>query len=146
VSAFSPSSHNQRATSLGPVYTRGRGQTIHRTFTALSCSNPRNDAPNDERDETTKLLEKARLLREQASDLENMKREAERLARNQQEAARQEEQLIRDQWKERYSVVIPILKDMGEEVMERVDFAPRLIGGEACVLYSGGDGKVAIFI
>ena len=30
----------------------------------------------------------------------------------------------------RYSVEVPILKDMGDEVMERVDFPPRLKGGE----------------
>lgn len=133
VSAFSPSSHDQRATSLGLESTRIRGQTIHRTFTALSSSNSRNDFPNDDHDETTKLLEKARLLREQASDLEKLKREAEQLVQQQQEAAREEERQKRDQLKDRYSVVIPILKNMGEEVMERVDFAPRIIGGEACV-------------
>ncbi|KAL3799162.1 hypothetical protein HJC23_002290 [Cyclotella cryptica] len=135
VSAFySSSNQNQRATSLDPVHTHWHGGALHREFTAFSSSRSSNDAPQNEQDETTELLEKARLLREQASNLEKTKRQAERVMQQQQEAARQEERQKKDQWKERYSVVIPILKDMGEEVMERVDFAPRIKGGKSRIL------------
>ena len=36
----------------------------------------------------------------------------------------------KDNLRMRYSAEVPILKDMGEEVMERVDFPPRIKGGE----------------
>lgn len=81
-------------------------------------------------EETTELLEKARRLREEAANIENTKREAEELAQQQQLAEQTAEQEKKNEWKDRYSVVVPILKDMGEEVMERVDFAPRIKGGE----------------
>jgi lysyl-tRNA synthetase class I len=85
-------------------------------------------------EKTLQLLEKARLLREQASTLENTKREAEQLVQQQQQEVQREEQQKKDAWKDRYSVVVPILKDMGEEVMEKVDFPPRIMGGEIDVL------------
>ena len=81
-------------------------------------------------DETSELLEKAQRLREQAETLENTKREAEILVQQQREVVLLEEQQKKKEWKDRYSVVVPILKDMGDEVMERVDFSPRIKGGE----------------
>ena len=89
---------------------------------------------NAQGDDTTDLLEKARRLREQAQSLEDTKREATELAQQQQDAVKKEEQQKKDQWKERYSVVVPILKDMGEEVMERVDFAPRIKGSKSRII------------
>ena len=94
------------------------------SFTALSSNAGDN--------ETTELLEKARRLREEAASIENTKREAEELAQKQQLAEQTAEQERKNEWKDRYSVIVPILKDMGEEVMERVDFAPRIKGGKRC--------------
>jgi GTP cyclohydrolase II len=85
-------------------------------------------------DETNDLLEKARRLREQAKDLEDTKREAQQLEQQQRDTIKKEEQQQRNEWKGRYSVVVPILKDMGEEVMERVDFAPRIKGGKSRII------------
>ena len=88
-------------------------------FTALSASTG----------EGEELLEKARRLRDQAQSLEATKKTAELLVQQQKEAMHKEEQQRKNEWKDRYSVIVPILKDMKEEVMERVDFSPRIKGG-----------------
>eukprot|EP00956_Cyclotella_meneghiniana_P007707 scaffold10321_cov69-Cyclotella_meneghiniana.AAC.9 len=85
-------------------------------------------------DETSELLEKAQRLRKQAETLENTKREAEILVQQQREVVLLEEQQKKKEWKDRYSVVVPILKDMGDEVMERVDFSPRIKGGKSRII------------
>lgn len=81
-------------------------------------------------DEASDLLEKAQRFREQAETLENAKREAKILVEQQKQAVLREENQMKNEWKDRYSVVVPILKDMDNEVMERVDFSPRINRGE----------------
>ena len=88
-------------------------------------------------DATSKLLEKARKLREEVSAVEQSKAEVQKqnYAKAQaQREAEMEEQKQRDQQRLRYSAEVPILKDMGDEVMERVDFPPRLKGGKSHIV------------
>lgn len=122
VAAFSVSANHPRHFSFSSQFANEFGLTHHRTSTSLSSSSGG--------DETAELLEKARRFREEAESLEITKREAQQLVQQQQDAEKKEEQQKRDAWKDRYSVVVPILKDMGEEVLERVDFSPRIKGGE----------------
>ena len=88
---------------------------------------------NDDNIISDNLLEKARRLREEVSVIESSKLEIQK----EQEAKQREQDAEESKLKEemsiqrmRYSVEVPILKDMGDEVMERVDFPPRLKGGE----------------
>ena len=81
------------------------------------------------------LLEKARKLREDVARVESSKEEVQMQKEAQERAKRKEEQAAqarKGKERMRYSAEVPILKDMGDEVMERVDFPPRLKGGE-CV-------------
>ena len=84
-------------------------------------------------DDTDNLLEKARRLRQEVSAIESSKVEIQRET-DAKERARQvaetEMKEQKDNLRMRYSAEVPILKDMGEEVMERVDFPPRIKGGE----------------
>jgi len=84
-------------------------------------------------DDTDNLLEKARRLRQEVSAIESSKVEIQR-EKDAKERARQvaetEMKEQKDNLRMRYSAEVPILKDMGEEVMERVDFPPRIKGGE----------------
>lgn len=84
-------------------------------------------------DDTDNLLEKARRLRQEVSAIETSKVEIQR-EKDAKERARQvaetEMKEQKDNLRMRYSAEVPILKDMGEEVMERVDFPPRIKGGE----------------
>jgi len=50
------------------------------------------------------------------------------------QAAERESQEEMKKQRMRYSAEVPILKDMGEEVMERVDFPPRLKGGKSRIV------------
>jgi hypothetical protein len=78
-------------------------------------------------------LEKARRLRQEISAIESSKVELQRekdLKDRAQQAAEMEMKERKDNMRMRYSAEVPILKDMGEEVMERVDFPPKLKGGE----------------
>lgn len=84
-------------------------------------------------DDTENLLEKARRLRQEISAIESSKVELQRekdLKDRAQQAAEMEMKERKDNMRMRYSAEVPILKDMGEEVMERVDFPPKLKGGE----------------
>ena len=88
-------------------------------------------------DDTQKLLEKARKLREEVSAVEQSKAEVQKENAANEQAQREAEmelQKQKDQIRLRYSAEVPILKDMGEEVMERVDFPPRLRGGKSRIL------------
>jgi len=88
-------------------------------------------------DETDNLLEKARRLREEVSAIESSKMEIQ-MEKDAKEQARKMEELEmqkqKDNQRMRYSAEVPILKDMGEEVMERVDFPPRLKGGKSRIV------------
>lgn len=88
-------------------------------------------------DATSKLLEKARKLREEVSAVEQSKAEVQKLNDAKEQAQREAEmeaQKKKDQQRLRYSAEVPILKDMGDEVMERVDFPPRLKGGKSRIV------------
>mmetsp|Transcript_53730 Transcript_53730/g.114135 ORF Transcript_53730/g.114135 Transcript_53730/m.114135 type:complete len:247 (+) Transcript_53730:110-850(+) len=88
-------------------------------------------------DDTNNLLEKARKLREEVSAIESTKLEVqkEKDAKEQaRQAAEREAQAQRGKLRMRYSAEVPILKDMGEEVIERVDFPPRLKGGKSRIV------------
>mmetsp|Transcript_33108 Transcript_33108/g.38553 ORF Transcript_33108/g.38553 Transcript_33108/m.38553 type:complete len:251 (+) Transcript_33108:108-860(+) len=72
------------------------------------------------------FLEKARRLREEVEEIESQKKEEsykKQLIQEKDERQEREEYL-------RYSAEVPILKSDGEEVMERVQFMPRLKKGE----------------
>ncbi|KAL7447853.1 hypothetical protein ACHAWC_000155, partial [Mediolabrus comicus] len=103
----------------------------HKSSTTLHSSDNRSN------DDTNKLLEKARQLRQEVSAIETSKMEVQKQndakVQAQREAER-EEQMQKDELRLRYSAEVPILKDMGEEVMERVDFPPRLKGGASRIL------------
>ncbi len=84
-------------------------------------------------DDTENLLEKARRLRREISAIESSKVELQRendVKDRARHAAEMEMKERKDNLRMKYSAEVPILKDMGEEVMERVDFPPRLKGGE----------------
>ena len=87
--------------------------------------------------DTEPLLEKARRLRQEVSAIESSKVEIQR-ERDARERIRQVAELEmkeqKDNLRMRYSAEIPILKDMGKEVMERVDFPPRIKGGKCAYL------------
>ncbi|KAL7448163.1 hypothetical protein ACHAWC_000406 [Mediolabrus comicus] len=103
----------------------------HQSSTTLHSSDNRST------DDTNKLLEKARQLRQEVSAIETFKLEVQKQndakVQAQREAER-EEQIQKDELRLRYSAEVPILKDMGEEVMERVDFPPRLKGGASRII------------
>ena len=108
-------------------------QTRTRTRTPLILILFASNRNNDDNIISDNLLEKARRLREEVSVIESSKLEIQK----EQEAKQREQDAEESKLKEemniqrmRYSVEVPILKDMGDEVMERVDFPPRLKGGE----------------
>jgi hypothetical protein len=85
-------------------------------------------------EDTENLLERARRLRQEISAIESSKVEIQReidLKDRARQVADMEMKVQKDNLRMRYSAVVPILKDMGEEVMERVDFPPRLKGGKS---------------
>lgn len=88
-------------------------------------------------DDTEILLEKARRLRQEVSAIESTKMEIQQ-EKDAEERARQaterEVEKQKDKQRMRYSAEVPILKDMGDEVMERVDFPPRLKGGKSRIV------------
>ena len=157
--AFSTSFHN-RIIVVGSQRQTRRSTTIRSTISESSSSsivlssssirsrkfqlltpihasqndNDENETINTDTDAAKLLLEKAAKLRQEVSSLENTKYESQQLALQEKEALRQqqkEEEVRKENARRRYSAEVPILKDMGEEVMERVDFPPRLKGG-AC--------------
>lgn len=88
-------------------------------------------------DGTDNLLEKARRLRQEVSAIESSKLETQKENAARQKQKQVEENKVQEQLNKqrlRYSAEVPILKDMGEEVMERVDFPPRLKGGKYNIL------------
>ena len=88
-------------------------------------------------DSTDNLLEKARRLRQEVSAIESSKLETQKENAARQKQKQMEENKVQEQLNKqrlRYSAEVPILKDMGEEVMERVDFPPRLKGGKYNIL------------
>lgn len=88
---------------------------------------------NDDNIISDNLLEKARRLREEVSVIESSKLEIQKEQEAKQREQDAEESRLKEEMNKqrmRYSVEVPILKDMGDEVMERVDFPPRLKGGE----------------
>ena len=85
-------------------------------------------------DDTDNLLEKARRLRQEISAIESSKVDIQREKDAKDRARQAAEMEVKEQkynLRMRYSAEVPILKDMGEEVMERIDFPPRLKGGES---------------
>ena len=88
-------------------------------------------------DSTDNLLEKARRLRQEVSAIESSKLETQKENAARKKQKQMEENKVQEQLNKqrlRYSAEVPILKDMGEEVMERVDFPPRLKGGKYIIL------------
>ena len=88
---------------------------------------------NDDNIISDNLLEKARRLREEVSVIESSKLEIQKEQEAKQREQDAEESRLKEEMNKqrmRYSVEVPILKDMGDEVMERVGFPPRLTGGE----------------
>ncbi|KAL7536261.1 hypothetical protein ACHAXR_007029 [Thalassiosira sp. AJA248-18] len=88
-------------------------------------------------DDTNDLLEKARKLRQEVSAIESSKLEIQKendAKEQEQQAIEREAQMQKNQQRMRYSAEVPILKDMGDEVMERVDFPPRLKGGKSRIV------------
>lgn len=86
---------------------------------------------------TDDLLEKARRLRDEVSQIESSKAERQREEdEREQERLNEEREALRQKNEQRlrYSAEVPILKDMGEEVLERVDFPPRLKGGRSRIV------------
>ena len=84
-------------------------------------------------DDKETLLEKARKLRNDVQDIETSKLKIQKENEAKERQLRAKEDKAKQQMNKqrlRYSVEVPILKDMGEEVMERIDFPPRLKGGE----------------
>jgi len=89
------------------------------------------------KEDTENLLEKARKLRQDVSAIESSKAEIqkEKDAKEQERLAEEREaKMQKDKVRMRYSAEVPILKDMGDEVMERVDFPPRLKGGKSRIV------------
>lgn len=105
----------------------------------LNSSNNDNDNNSatseaiDSNNPTDELLNKARRLRQEISAIESSKLQAQNEKDVQVQAKLAAEEANRQQNEQvrlRYSAIVPILKDMGEEVMERVDFPPRVKGGK----------------
>ena len=84
-------------------------------------------------DDTETLLEKARKLRNDVQDIETSKLKIQKENEAKERQLQAEDEKAKQQMNKqrlRYSVEVPILKDIGEEVMERVDFPPRMKGGK----------------
>jgi hypothetical protein len=93
----------------------------------------------DTNNPTDVLLNRARRLREEISAIELSKLQAQNekeVQLQEKMAAEETERQQNEQNRLRYSAIVPILKDMGEEVMERVDFPPRIKGGKSIFLPS----------
>lgn len=91
-------------------------------FESVNTNNPADD-----------LINKARRLREEISVIESAKLQAQLEKNVQLQEKLADEEAVRqknEQERLRYSAIVPILKDMGEEVMERVDFPPRVKGSK----------------
>lgn len=96
-----------------------------------------NNKDDDDITNTDNLLEKARRLREEVSAIESSKAVIQKGKDAEEEERRMAEDEARaqnDKRRMRYSAEVPILKDMGDEVMERVDFPPRLKGGKSRIV------------
>lgn len=102
--------------------------SCRRNRVAFATNSP-NDS-NGEKSAAEELLEKARKFREDVAAIESSKSEVARAEQQERDAVRRE----KDDTRMRYSAEVPILKDMGEEVMERVDFPPRLAGGKSRIV------------
>lgn len=108
-----------------------RPQTQSRYYVVLYSSNNSSDY------DTNKLLEKARKLREEISAIEASKVEVQKQNDAREQELREAENDVkkqRDEQRLRYSAEVPILKDMGEEVMEKIYFPPRLKGGKSRIV------------
>ena len=115
------------STSSSPSVARHNGKQQKRVLFSSSSDD----------DATSKLLEKARKLREEVSAVEQSKAEVQKQNDAREQAQRELEmkaQKEKDQQRLRYSAEVPILKDMGDEVMERVDFPPRLKDGKSRIV------------
>jgi hypothetical protein len=81
-------------------------------------------------DTTNNLLERARKLRQEIFTLESDKIQSQKQRNDELQVVETEKQIQKDDLRTRYTVIVPILKDMGEEVMERVSFSPIFKGGK----------------
>ena len=60
------------------------------------------------------------------------------------EVVETEKQMQLDDLRRRYTIIVPILKDMGDEVMERVSFSPIFRGGKIRPFTSHRFEKMAV--
>ena len=121
------------STTLNSASTSVHYSTQTRTRTPLILILFASNRNNDDNIISDNLLEKARRLREEVSVIESSKLEIQKEQEAKQREQDAEESKLKEEMNKqrmRYSVEVPILKDMGDEVMERVDFPPRLKGGE----------------
>ena len=95
-------------------------------------------------DTTNNLLERARKLRQEVSALESDKIQTQKQRTEELEVVETEKQMQLDDLRRRYTVIVPILKDMGDEVMERVSFSPIFRGGKIHPFTSHRFEKMAV--
>lgn len=134
--SLSPSSSAGVLTTMSRLRLRRLQQPIlihHKNDDIDSDTDP-SDAVQSSNSMTDELLIKARRLRQEISAIESSKLQAQIEKDDQLQAQFAASEAVRqkiEQERLRYSAIVPILKDMGEEVMERVDFPPRVKGGKS---------------
>jgi DNA anti-recombination protein RmuC len=131
--------HSQTPTVLFPVPNEtelSMRQALHHYFALFAqTSEGSNDKEVNVNDTTNNLLERARKLRQEISTLESDKIQTQKQRNEELQVVETEKQMQQDDLRTRYTVIIPILKDMGDEVMERVSFSPIFKGGKILHLH-----------
>lgn len=109
---------------------------LHHYFALFAqTSEGSNDKEVNVNDTTNNLLERARKLRQEISTLESDKIQTQKQRNDELQVVETEKQMQQDDLRTRYTVIVPILKDMGEEVMERISFSPIFKGGKILHLH-----------
>lgn len=93
-------------------------------------------------EEAQELLEKARMLRKEIAPLEQEKLDAVQ----EEERKTQEERQIKQEIRERYAALVPILKPDGSTLEERVDFAPRWDDGKSFITVAEANLPLGIIL
>ena len=96
----------------------------------LAQTSSSNENEKNVNDTTNNLLERARKLRQEVSALESDKIQTQKQRNEGLQVVETEKLMQLDDLRRRYTVIVPILKDMGDEVMERVSFSPIFRGGK----------------
>ena len=149
--SLSPSSSAGVLTTMSRLRLRRLQQPIllHHKNDDIDNDTDPSDAVQSSNPMTDELLIKARRLRQEISTIESSKLQAQIEKDDQLQAQFAASEAVRqknEQERLRYSAIVPILKDMGEEVMERVDFPPKVKGGKSAFIFSSIQWLYSLFL